>query len=120
MGMDGRRVGHSFPELLAVLAIMGMVASLALPPLRGGVMRVRVRGAVMMLRGDLAQARMQGVRGGHGAVVRFLPDPACAAAGPRGGRAYRIAARGPARIARPATLRMLGGQVCYALNGSDS
>jgi prepilin-type N-terminal cleavage/methylation domain-containing protein len=112
--------GHSLPELLAVLSIVGILVSIAVPRLNGYIMRARVRGAAQMLRGDLMHARMLATRSGHGAVVTFLREPDCADGDPRAGRAWRIDARGPSRAEIPASLRSLGGRVCYAWNGSDS
>lgn len=112
--------GHSLPELLAVLSIVGILVSIAVPRLDGYISRARVRGAAGMLRGDLTHARMLGVRSGHGSVVTFLREPECADDDPRAGRAWRVAARGPSRAEIPASLRALAGRVCYAWNGSDS
>lgn len=117
-GWEGR--GHTLPELLTVLSIVGILVSIAVPRLNGYLSRARVRGAAGLLRGDLTHARMLAVRSGHGAVVTFLRDPDCNDGDPRAGRAWRVAARGPARAAATASLGSLGGRVCYAWNGSDS
>jgi Tfp pilus assembly protein FimT len=105
---------------MAVIAIMGVMASIAAPRMREFMVRTRVRSAMLTLRADLAHARMLAVRSGHGAVVRFFTDPACAEVGPRSGRGYRIAARGVGAPARLATLRMLEGGACFAVGGGDS
>lgn len=110
--------GYSFPEVLAVLSIVGILVSMATPRLHGFIVRARVRGALEVLRGDLSHARMLAARSGHGAVVRFLRDPACVEGDPRAGRAWRVSARGPAAYA--AAPQTLAGPVCYAWNGSDS
>jgi hypothetical protein len=83
-------------------------------------MRARVRGACEVLRADLSHARMLAARSGRGAVVSFLRDAACPDGAPRAGRAYRVAPRGAAGAPAQASLRALGGRVCYSWNGSDS
>jgi type II secretory pathway pseudopilin PulG len=112
--------GTSLIEVVTVTAIMGVLVSLATPRMERFVRRARVHGAAMMLRQDLAYARMLAVRSGHGAVVRFFRSTDCAWAGRQGGRSYRITPRGPSFQVNPSPLRLLGERVCYDLNGSDS
>lgn len=117
-----RRGGFTLPELLAVLAIMSVVAGLAAPRMNGFVVRQRVRGALNVLAGDIAYARMAAVRSGRGAVLRFHPDPRCASAGLGAGHAYSVTLRGPGADAprRSSARAPGGGPVCLRTNNSDS
>jgi Tfp pilus assembly protein FimT len=119
-GRIAGRAGTSLLELVTALAVAGVILSIATPPLRRLLSTMRVQAAARMVRADLEYARMAGMRGGRGAVVRFLRDPACAWAGKRGGRAYLIAARAAPGAPRPSTLRTLEEGVCYDVNNSDS
>lgn len=112
--------GVTLPEVVVVITLMGILVSLATPRMERFVRVTRVHGAATMLRQDLSYARMLAVRSGHGAVVRFLRAPECAWAGKKGGRAYQLAARGPAALPDAVSLRLLGERVCFDLNGSDS
>jgi prepilin-type N-terminal cleavage/methylation domain-containing protein len=112
--------GYSLLELLTALVVAGVILSIAAPPMRRLVVTMRVQGAARVVRADLEYARMEGKRGGRGAVVTFLRDPGCAWAGARGGRAYRIAPRVAPGAPRPETLRTLDDGVCYDVNNSDS
>jgi Tfp pilus assembly protein FimT len=105
---------------MTVLAILGVMMALVTPRMERFLARTRARGAIMMMRGDLAYARMAAVRAGHGSMLRFIADPGCAWAGRHGGHSYRIITGGPAGSSQTSTLRTLDGRVCYALNGSDS
>ena len=112
--------GTSLLEVLTALSVAGFILAIATPPMRRMVAILRVHAAARTIRADLEYARMAGVRGGRGAVVRFLRDPDCAWAGTRGGRSYTVAARVPAGAPRPSTLHTLGDGVCYDVNNSDS
>ncbi|HEV7586899.1 MAG TPA: hypothetical protein VGO40_02120 [Longimicrobium sp.] len=114
------RAGTSLLEVVTALSVAGVILSIAAPPLRRLLATLRVQAAARMVRADLEYARMAGVRGGRGAVVRFVRDPGCAWAGSRGGRAYEVAPRAAAGAPRPSTLRTLEAGVCYDVNNADS
>jgi|SRR5215218_7245083 len=102
-------------EMVMTLTIAGILMSIAVPRMDRIIRRERVRGAANRLAVDLGYTRIMAMRGGSGAVLRFLPDPRC----PRGGSGYRIALRhgqGDLRTlsAGPGVL------VCYRSNNSDS
>lgn len=63
--------GYSLVELLVVLLLVGLLATLAGPSLTGYVNRQKTRGALDRIAADLALARMSAVRTGHRSVVRF-------------------------------------------------
>src|SRR3712207_5741690 len=81
-------VGFSLPELVTVLVLIGILASLAGPSITGLVDRVKARGALDRVATDVYWARMQAVRSGRSVTVRFLPDPGCTASH-TGAAAYR-------------------------------
>lgn len=110
------RAGFSLPELVLVLAIMGVMAALAAPRVEGLVAWIRVRGAASRLAGDLAYARQLAVRTGHRAVLR-LEHGGCE--GPRAGHAYSVVTRATGDSVR-FDLRLDGGRVCVAMNGADT
>jgi prepilin-type N-terminal cleavage/methylation domain-containing protein len=117
-----RKEGFSMAELLAVLTIVAVLTAVAAPRLNGYLARQRVRSALNLLAGDIAHARMTAVRTGRGAVLRFHPDPSCAAVGRTAGHAYTVAERGAGNVrARRSSARAPGGgPVCLRTNGADS
>ena len=110
------RAGFSLPELVLVVAIIGIMAGLAVPRLESFVAWTRVRGAASRFAGDLAYTRHLAVRGGQYAVLR-LERGGCP--GARAGYAYWIVPRATGDSIRM-DLRMGGGRVCVAMNGSDT
>lgn len=72
--------GFSLIELLCILTIVGILASLATPAMTAQVERIRVRSSLDLLTAHLSRARMLAVRGGLRYEVRFRPDRGCAAA----------------------------------------
>lgn len=63
--------GFSLVEVLAVLVLLGVLASLAVPSMHETVRRARLRSVLDQLTTDLYQARAQAVRSGHHLRFRF-------------------------------------------------
>ncbi len=66
--------GFTMLELLTVLVVVAVLASLAAPSLRGYIEQSRVQGALDRLVGDVAYARMLAVQRGGGTVIRLEGD----------------------------------------------
>jgi type IV fimbrial biogenesis protein FimT len=65
------RAGYSLMELLVVLVLVGILASLAGPAMGEYIGRLKTRRALDQITADLAYARMAAVRSGRRAVMRF-------------------------------------------------
>jgi prepilin-type N-terminal cleavage/methylation domain-containing protein len=84
------RGGHTLLELLTVLVLILVMASLAAPSMTSYLGHTRTRRALDRVANDIALARMAAVRGGSRAVVDFS-----------GGTSYTIALQSPS----PSVLR---------------
>ena len=73
-GSDGRR-GFSLPELLVVLAILGLSIALVVPLVSHEVRRARIRGAVPQFVADLRVARTIAVSTRQTVNVQVVTDP---------------------------------------------
>lgn len=113
----GATRGYTLVEVLLVVAILGIAAAMTGPSLRRWTAKVRVQAALNLVATDLAHARIQAVRSGRGAVVRFVASGDCG--GARAGHRYVIVAR-PARLVRAVSVRMDGARVCLEINNSDT
>lgn len=65
------REGYTMMELLTVLVVIGVLVQIAAPKLSGSLRYLRTKEAATQVAGDLAQARLLGIRSGRGATVRF-------------------------------------------------
>ncbi len=70
-----RFAGFSLLELLLALVLMGIIATVALPPFNAYLQRVRMRGTLDRFTTDLFHARMIAVRSGERIHVRLEPGP---------------------------------------------
>ncbi len=66
--------GYSLLELLTVLVLLGLLASLSAPSLRKVLERARVRSVLHRLSADLYRARALAARSGQDVVLRFVPS----------------------------------------------
>ncbi|HEX5725326.1 MAG TPA: GspH/FimT family pseudopilin [Longimicrobiaceae bacterium] len=118
----GRR-GFTLAELLVVLALVAVLASVAAPSLSALIARQRLRGALNQLTADLYYARLLAVENGRRVTLRFEPSRDCTPRRPRNRvvQGYRIVVRGtPERVARTVSLRWEGRRLCLETNNSDS
>lgn len=63
--------GFSLAELLAVITIIGILSAIAAPSMSGMLNTSRVNSAITEVQGDLARTRMEAVRRGRSASMRF-------------------------------------------------
>ena len=81
---EARRVpGFTAIELLVVVVIVAVLATLALPSFNTVVSRYRVRTAVEDLTATIYLARSEAIRRGGGVVLRKVTVPGCTAPEPR-------------------------------------
>lgn len=117
--MERGRGGYTLAEILAVLAITGILAALAAPALQGMIARAQVRAALNQLTVDLWNARAMAVRSGSRVEVVFLDPGSCTtrARNRVAATAYEVAVRDPVRrVLRRTELRDLGPGVCLESN----
>lgn len=74
------RAGFSLIELLSVLTIVCVMASLATPAMTAHLQRARVRAALDLLTADVYRARVLAVREAGRFRIAFLPAAGCARA----------------------------------------
>ena len=78
--MRTARAGFTIVELLCVLIVVGILASLAAPAVTAQVERLRVRTALDLLTSRVTRARMVAVREAARVHLRFEPATGCARA----------------------------------------
>lgn len=113
--------GFTLLELLTVLVVVGVGASLAAPEFDRAVARMRTRGALSRFAADVYHARILAVRAGRSVVIRFPGAARCAAGGTNrfGTDHYVVVVREtPEREAKRVVLE--GGELCLEMNQSDS
>lgn len=110
--------GYTLAELLAVLLLIVILASLAAPRLDGITFRSRSRAALNQVAADLYYARALAAREGARTVLRFTrraDGSGCHAA------RYVIVVRGsPERVAKTTELELGAGEACLQLGTADS
>ena len=72
-----RRSGFTLPEVVAVMVILGLLASLALPMLRDADPSERMRQTALEFESFCARGRFQAVEQGGDRVLCFDPDRKC-------------------------------------------
>lgn len=112
-----RTAGYTLPELLVVVVLIAILASLAYPRLDGFAFHTRARAALNRVAGDLYHARMLAVREGVRTVLRFSrrPDaPGCHVP------SYTVAVRSTPERVKTTRLDLGSGEVCLQLGTVDS
>ncbi len=115
--MEDRREGVTLVELMAVLALIGVLAGLASASLGRVLARAQTTAALHQLAADISYTRMLAVE------LRFTNEGTCGA--PRSGRfsadGYRITVRDPVpRVVRVARLRSSASGVCLESNNDTN
>jgi Tfp pilus assembly protein FimT len=110
-------------ELVVVVALIGILASLATAPLGRVLARAQTAAALNQLAVEISYTRMLAVRGGSSVELRFFNEGSCGA--PRSGRfsadGYRITVRDPKpRVVRVARLRSSASGVCLESNNDTN
>lgn len=106
--MHYRRAGFSLIELLSVLTVVGIVASLGAPAMTAQVQRIRVRSTLDTLTGHVYRARVLAIREAARFHVRFQPARGCA-------EAYVVARADDGATVDSVALTHAGG-VCLSSN----
>jgi prepilin-type N-terminal cleavage/methylation domain-containing protein len=70
------RPAFTLPELLAAVALLGVLSALSYPGLSAAVERERLRASIRLLVVDLHATRGEAARSGRRAALRFTPLPA--------------------------------------------
>ncbi|HEV2734059.1 MAG TPA: GspH/FimT family pseudopilin, partial [Longimicrobiaceae bacterium] len=113
--------GFTLLELLTVLVLLSIGASLAAPAFDRTVDRMRTRSALNRFAGDVYHARILAVRAGRPVVIRFPGAARCRAGGTHrfGTDQYVLVVTDtPEREVKRVALE--GGQLCLEMNQSDS
>lgn len=121
MPLFRERSGFSLIELVTVLVLVGVLASLAAPAFDQAVARMRTRSAISRFAGDVYHARILALRSGRSVVLRFPGAARCAAGGTNryGTDHYVLVVKDtPEREVKRVALE--GGQLCLEMNQSDS
>lgn len=117
MGERGT-AGFSLPEVMVVLALIGIVLAIVAPRLERAAAIARTRGAANRIAADLAYTRQLASRTGHGARLVLEASADCAARpGWTAGHRYRVMQEGPDSVAAERDLRVDGARLCVAANG---
>lgn len=109
---DRSRLGYTLIELMTVIVIIGILASLAAPSLRGVLDRQRAVAALNQFTSDFYSARMEAVRSGRRVQIRDLDNV-------NGGCLirYRIQRMDPVQTVRDVDLRREAPQTCLSWGG---
>lgn len=109
--------GFTLLEILSVLVVVSVLASLAVPRFEQMIFRVRARGALNVFVADMAYARMLAVREGHRTVMRFTRRPGAARCHLT---SYQLVVKAtPERVAKRTELE-LDAATCLDLGRVDS
>ena len=117
--MGKRQGGFTLPEMVAVVAIMGVMLAIAVPRMARFTAIIRTRGAANRIAADLAYTRQLAGRTGHRARLVLERSAGCPAPpGWTAGHRYRVIMHGRDSVAALRDLRLDGAPVCVATNGS--
>jgi len=117
--VKGCRVGITLPELLTVLVILGILASLTAPSFTRMIARMQRVAALNQLAADVYHTRMLAVRWGVRTELRLLNEGGCSTRlrGRRAANAYRIVVHTrPERTVKEVRALDLGRGVCFEHN----
>jgi type II secretion system protein H len=107
-----RPAGYTLLELLTVLALIGVLASLAAPSLRGWTDRLRLRALLDRFTADLFHARALAARSGRELQLRFESDgTSCIAR-------YSLIDPGSRRTLKVVDLSREHPRICLTVSGS--
>ncbi len=111
--------GFTLHEVVMVVVILGIAAAIAAPRMEALAAVVRTRGAANRLAADLAYTRQLASRTGQRARLVVERSADCPAPpGWTAGHRYRIIRAGRDSVAARRELRLDGGRLCLASNGS--
>jgi prepilin-type N-terminal cleavage/methylation domain-containing protein len=121
--VEDRRAGVTLVELMAVLALIGILAGLVTASFGRVLARAQTTSALHQLAADISYTRMLAVRGGSRVELRFTNEGSCG--DPQSGRfsadGYRITVRDPApRVVRVARLQSSASGVCLESNNDTN
>lgn len=111
--------GFTLPEMMAVLAVMGIMAAIAAPRMARWTAILRTRTAINRIATDLAYTRQLAARTGSRARLEVERSADCPApAGWRAGHRYRVIRAGRDSIVAVRELRQDRAPLCMASNGT--
>ncbi|CAN5826938.1 hypothetical protein BH23GEM6_BH23GEM6_21910 [soil metagenome] len=106
--------GFTLIEILAVLVLCGIIATLTLPPLSTYLQKTRMRGVLDRFTTDLYQARMLATRHGERLHLRLIPDDSGCM------QAYEIRNPSSGEVLRSVDLTREAATVCLTISGATT